>query len=200
MATSVSRAYSVHRAMLGRCLYESHPAYKDYGGRGIWIDPDWTGPGGFENFLADMGEAPPGLTLERVKNYLGYYKGNCKWATQTEQCRNKRNNVFLEVNKVRHCLSEWAEITGLSLRLLSERIKLGWTPEDVVSKDTRKNRNTKKNLFITIEGETLCATEWAEKVGISPQIVLWRIRNGWPLEAAVLLPKGSSNPLLGGKR
>lgn len=44
----------------------------------------------FDNFLADMGERPAGLTLERMKNELGYEPGNCKWATYTEQANNRR--------------------------------------------------------------------------------------------------------------
>ena len=42
-------------------------------------------------FLQDMGERPPGTTLERVDNGLGYTPDNCKWATATEQARNRRN-------------------------------------------------------------------------------------------------------------
>jgi len=42
----------------------------------------------FDNFLADMGPCPDGLTIERLNNRLGYTPGNCKWGSRTEQGRN----------------------------------------------------------------------------------------------------------------
>jgi hypothetical protein len=59
-----------------------------YGGRGITVeDPRWFK---FENFLADMGEPPPGLSLDRIDNERGYRKDNCHWVTRSEQMRNRR--------------------------------------------------------------------------------------------------------------
>jgi len=59
-----------------------------YGDRGIEICKRWLHS--FENFLADMGEKPAGLTLERINNNAGYKPSNCCWATVAEQCRNTR--------------------------------------------------------------------------------------------------------------
>lgn len=74
--------------MIERCTNPNHEHWNDYGGRGIRVCERWQR---FENFLADMGLKPhPKLTLERVDNELGYYKENCKWATQAEQNANRR--------------------------------------------------------------------------------------------------------------
>jgi hypothetical protein len=83
-------AYSVWKNMLTRCNNPANEAYQYYGARGITVCPDWHK---FENFLADMGEPPKGLTLERIDNDKGYYKENCKWATITEQRNNRSDSI-----------------------------------------------------------------------------------------------------------
>jgi hypothetical protein len=81
--------YKSWQSMIARCTNPNHPAYKDYGGRGITICQAWIRS--FEQFLADMGERPHGLTLDRWPNNNGNYEpGNCRWATRSEQSRNRR--------------------------------------------------------------------------------------------------------------
>lgn len=79
-----------YRAMITRCTNSSVLNFKDYGGRGITVCDRWLGPHGFENFLADMGERPEGLSIDRIENDGNYEPWNCRWATQLEQNRNRR--------------------------------------------------------------------------------------------------------------
>jgi len=99
--------------MKKRCLNPNSPDYPLYGGRGVSVHPPWLD---FRNFLADMGECPPGLTLDRIDPYGNYEPGNCRWATYQEQRVNQREkthckyghpftlaNTYIEPNGHRQC-------------------------------------------------------------------------------------------------
>jgi hypothetical protein len=82
--------YRAWQDMKTRCTNSRRKCWNDYGGRGISICARWSNS--FENFLADMGERPPGLTLDRINNDDGYKPSNCRWATRLDQTHNRRPN------------------------------------------------------------------------------------------------------------
>jgi hypothetical protein len=83
-----TRVYKIWASMKQRCYNPNHPRYVDWGGRGICVCERWHS---FANFFADMGEPPPGKTIDRCNNDGNYEPGNCKWATCSEQRRNQRS-------------------------------------------------------------------------------------------------------------
>lgn len=106
--------------MRTRCNNPNTRAYQNYGGRGIQVCAAW---GSFTQFLADMGEAPEGLSIERVENDKGYEPGNCRWATPKQQARNTRANRLIKHNGETLCLSEWAERLGTTADVLWKRLE-----------------------------------------------------------------------------
>jgi hypothetical protein len=85
---SKSRTYNIWLAMRSRCFKPYAVNFARYGGRGITVCERWSSS--FQAFLDDMGECPPGLTLDRFPNNKGNYEpGNCRWATYLEQAANR---------------------------------------------------------------------------------------------------------------
>ena len=105
-----------------RCQNPNDGAYARYGGRGIVIAPRWDV---FENFLADMGMPKEGQEIDRIDNDGNYEPGNCRWASTTQQARNRRDTVFVEFEGDKRPLREWAEIKGIKFHTLYRRIILG---------------------------------------------------------------------------
>lgn len=129
-STARKRTYKAWWSMMNRCTNPQSRDWVYYGGRGISVCLEWYS---FGTFLKDMGEAPAGKSLDRRENNSNYEPTNCRWATWTEQARNRRSARFLEVNGMRRSVSEWAQYLNISRRLIFVRLSRGWTPERALS-------------------------------------------------------------------
>lgn len=85
--------------MRQRCRNPNNAAYKHYGARGILVCSEWDES--FESFIADMGEPPSDKhSLDRINPYKGYEPGNCRWATSSEQIKNRRKSADLAIENL----------------------------------------------------------------------------------------------------
>ncbi len=105
---------------------------RNYSAKGVTVSRRWLK---FENFLADMGEKPSSIhSIDRKSGNLGYCKNNCRWATPTEQGRNRKNNNRITAFGETLTISEWSDRTGLAWTTIKNRINRGLSPEQSLSK------------------------------------------------------------------
>lgn len=134
-----SRAYRCWNGMKSRCYNLNDPSYHRYGGRGIKVYTQWFQD--FMSFLKDMGEPRPGQSLDRINNDGDYTPGNCRWATVSEQARNRNSNRILTAYGVSATIAEWAEALEVPQRNLHTRLAYKWESERVVTQPLRPRSN-----------------------------------------------------------
>jgi hypothetical protein len=117
--------------MRQRCGNPNDKNYPSYGGRGIKVCERWLES--LENFVADMGYAPKGLTLDRIDVDGNYEPSNCRWASRRTQQRNRRNNPKVEYKGQMVNIVDLAEMHGLTNRTLRYRLSNGWDLETALS-------------------------------------------------------------------
>jgi len=113
--------------MRSRCNNPKNKGYCNYGGRGIIVCARWVS---FETFFTDMGERPsPKHSIDRIDNDGNYEPSNCRWATKTQQARNRRSNTLITWQGQRLSRAEWAEKTGIGESTIKMRLRSGWPIE-----------------------------------------------------------------------
>lgn len=124
--------YNSWHNMLERCYRTDHPHYANYGGRGIAVCPEWHD---FATFRRDMGERPEGTTLDRERNEEGYKPDNCRWATRSEQARNRRPRkckMYLHNGRLLTVPQIAAQI-GTYPAAVYARLRQGWTVNRILA-------------------------------------------------------------------
>lgn len=132
--------------MKNRCYNQNFKEYKNYGGRGITVCPEWlnsektriegthisnTSKGliAFKKWALENGYSDE-LTLDRIDPNGNYEPANCRWVSRKEQCNNKTNNHYITYKGKTQSISEWAEELGIKRQKIVDRLwKLGWSIE-----------------------------------------------------------------------
>ena len=133
-----SPEHKVWMSMINRCHNKkdlSH--YPCHGGRGITVCDRWRHS--FEAFLEDVGPHPSDEhSIERIDNDGHYEPGNVRWATTTEQCSNRRSNVWLEHDGLKLTVSQWEDRLGFPRNSIGNRIRRGWPADQALTTPLRR--------------------------------------------------------------
>jgi hypothetical protein len=155
-------AYSTFMSMRQRCNNKNNRHYHYYGGRGITICERWRE---FANFFADMGDRPPGYSLDRINPNGHYEPSNCRWVPKSEQPNNTRANHLVTHNGKTQNIARWAKETGIPYKTIAARIAAGETPADALGRmPTTKRIMCRKGHRFTPEntvdwyGARMCKT------------------------------------------
>jgi len=130
---SRTRQYRAWCAMKRRCDNPDTRHSRWYSN--ISYDPRWAS---FDAFWEDMKDGyADDLTLDRIDSSEGYCKENCRWVTMKTQSRNRRDNIYLEHNGEKLCVTDFAKAVGLPRSLIYSRIKNG-CPVEKLTEPSRK--------------------------------------------------------------
>ena len=145
--TGQTLAYGRWKGMRNRCNNPKNPSYKNYGGRGINVCPDWDCRGGFQQFFKYMGECPLGMTIERIDNDGNYEPGNVRWASRHDQARNYRRNIQVSIAGKTQVLKDWCHDLGVGYDTVLKRVTVkGMDPIEALRLSTGRI-DSQENLF-----------------------------------------------------
>lgn len=143
-----TRLFDIWQSMRGRCYNPNDAAYHSYGGRGISICPEWKDD--FKNFYEwalDNGYSEH-LTIDRIEVNGNYEPSNCRWATQLEQARNRRNTIYLNYEGKKLTIGEIADITGIPFECIYQRLtKYHWDEYSATHVPIKEQKSYMSKIF-----------------------------------------------------
>lgn len=125
----LSRTYAVWIGIKQRCFNPNTEHYGRYGGRGITMCEAWAND--YAAFLANVGEQPKGMTLERIDNDKGYEPNNVRWSSRKDQANNRVTNVVVEYQGMSKTLAQWADYLNMKYGCIGSRWKKGVRGDDL---------------------------------------------------------------------
>jgi len=129
--------YVIWTGMMDRCFNPKNYSFSHYGGRGITVCERWQT---LDNFISDMGPRPEGMSIDRINNDGPYSPENCRWATNKEQGRNRRDNRNVTIDGRTLTVTGWAEVMGIKYPTVRQRLRKGWSVEKALTLPAQPRR------------------------------------------------------------
>ena len=182
---SKTPVYNIWAGIVRRCTKPSASRYSYYGGRGIKVCDRWLD---FENFYKDMGDRPTQKhQIDRIDNGGDYCPDNCRWATASQNARNRRSSRRINHLGENHSLTGWAEKFDKKPQTVIDRVtQLGWSIDEALS--TESGKKIKQERIVEHNGFSMNLTDWAKYVGLTKGCLWRRLNNGWSVKDALETP------------
>ena len=119
---SNTKIYGVWHGMNERCRNPKNRAYKNYGGKGVSVCPEWQEFIPFNEWAMANGYKE-GLTIDRIESNGNYEPSNCRWVDRFIQNSNTSRNRYIEFEGRTQTLSQWSREIGITRHALHDRIK-----------------------------------------------------------------------------
>lgn len=183
------RLYEIWKGIKSRCFCKNKENYIYYGGKGITICEEWKNdPIAFYNWSMNNGYSDE-LTIDRIDVNGDYCPENCRWTTHTEQMNNTSRNRFITAFGETKTIADWFkdDRCNISYSMILFRLNSGLSPEESIFIKNKKSVPP-RNEKIEFMGEIKTPRKWSEdyRCQVSYYILVKRIKNGIPLEKAIL--------------
>lgn len=177
------RLYRIWSHMIRRCYKQKSNDYKNYGARGIIICDDWKNS--FLNFYdwSMCNGYNDTLSIDRIDVNGNYEPDNCRWVDLTVQNNNKRTNHIITVNGYTDTIANCCRKFNVSIDVILDRLKLGWSVEKAFNCQLKKKYN-----LLTYKNETHSIKEWSKLSNIPYHTLLYRIKQNWDIHDIFEIP------------
>ena len=179
------RIYNIWAGIKKRCYSQKAREYPRYGGRGIIMCDEWKDS--FDAFCSWSlrNGYSENLSIDRIDNDGNYEPDNCRWATRSQQQRNKNNNTTLTLDDISMTAADWYEKYGINKNTFFSRMRIGWDLEKAL---TTPRYGTWDPINITYNGKTQSLYAWAQELGVNRDTLWRRLQRGWTPEQTLSTP------------
>lgn len=145
-----TKFYFTYRNIVNRCDYKKDDSYYLYGKRGI--KNEWKT---FKDFYKDMFKSyikhikkygKKNTTIDRIDSNGNYCKDNCRWVTNKQQQRNRRDARLLTYKGITKPLYKWADDLGIKYNTIANRWHMGWSHKKIIEEPIMTRRRNSRAI------------------------------------------------------
>lgn len=155
---------SRHGDMKHRCLNKNNKWYKDYGGRGISIEPYLMDYNNYQHYIDSLPRKEGEDTIDRIDNDGNYERGNLRWASSKAQRDNQRRRC--DQYYIEQVCKETGRVLAVYESIHDASRKTGVAQQDIcacVNKTVKRQKKAKGRGYYYRVPKTAGGFIWRKK-------------------------------------